>query len=116
MKRVVFLILTVIVILSVSCPVPAQTEPQSNPEATQEGPSVGMQILDVALVRPFCVVGSTVSTATYIALSPLVFVMGLGEQTARVLVEAPWRFTAFRYVGQFNHYRDEQPIMGVWEF
>jgi len=137
MKELLFVILTLMVVFSFNCPVLAQTEAQSVPatvqsvpaeaqsvpETTQslpatdqKGPSVGMQILDVALVRPLCVVGSTVSTATYIAISPLVFVMGLGEPAARVMVEAPWRFTAFRYVGDFSHYRDEQPIMGVWDF
>jgi len=112
--------MTFMVIFAFTCPGIAQTEPQSCPEATQEEPSVepsvGLKIFDVVLVRPICVVGSTVSTAAYIAISPLVFVMGLGEPAARVMVEAPWRFTSFRYVGQFDHYRDEQPVMGVWDF
>ncbi len=85
-------------------------------EETGKGPSAWLKTLDVLVVRPFAVVGSTVSTAAYLAISPLAFVMGLGESAARVMVEAPWRFTAFRYVGQFNHYVDEEPIMGVWDF
>lgn len=92
------------------------TEAPSGQEETGKGPSPWLKILDVLVVRPFAVVGSTVSTAAYIAISPLAFVMGLGESAARLMVEAPWRFTAFRYVGQFNHYVDEEPIMGVWDF
>ncbi len=92
------------------------TELPSGQEETGKGPSPWLKILDVLVVRPFAVIGSTVSTAAYIAISPLAFVMGLGESAARVMVEAPWRFTAFRYIGQFNHYVDEEPIMGVWDF
>jgi len=137
MKEMMLIIFTVMVIFSCNSPALAETDGQpvtptmtavtaadaSLPAADQpvpatakEGPSAGMQILDVAIVRPLCVIGSTASTAVYIAISPLVFVMGLGEPAARVMVEAPWRFTAFRYVGEFSHYRDELPIMGVWDF
>lgn len=93
-----------------------QSATEAAPEEAQEGPSVGLKIVDVLLVRPFCLIGSTASTTVYIALSPLVYLMGIGEESARVMVEAPWRFTAFRYIGEFDHYKDEKPIMGVWEF
>ncbi|OPY14368.1 MAG: hypothetical protein A4E66_00430 [Syntrophus sp. PtaB.Bin001] len=86
------------------------------PEETWEEPSLGIKIVDIVLVRPFCAIGSTISTVTFIAISPLVSIIGVGEETARYMVEAPWRFTSFRYVGQFNHYKDEQPIIGVWDF
>jgi len=79
-------------------------------------PSAGLKMVDILLVRPLCLIGSTASTAVYIALSPLVHLMGIGEETARVMVEAPWRFTSCRYIGEFNHYKDEEHIMGVWEF
>jgi hypothetical protein len=116
MNKILFVILTVMLVFAFTCPVIAQTEPRSGPEARQEGPSVGLKILDALLVRPAGLVGSTISTAAYLAISPFVFVLGLGEPTARAMVEAPWRFTSFRYVGQFNHYKDERPINGVWEF
>ncbi len=93
-----------------------QSATEAAPEEAQEGPSVGLKIVDVLLVRPFCLIGATASTAVYIALSPLVYLMGIGEESARVMVEAPWRFTSFRYIGEFDHYKDEKPIMGVWEF
>lgn len=85
-------------------------------EEAQGPPSTGLKMVDILLVRPLCLIGSTASTAVYIALSPLVYLMGIGEETARVMVEAPWRFTSCRYIGEFNHYKDEEPIMGVWEF
>lgn len=93
-----------------------QSATETAQEEAQEGPSVGLKIVDVLLVRPFCLIGATASTAVYIALSPLVYLMGIGEESARVMVEAPWRFTSFRYIGEFDHYKDEKPIMGVWEF
>ncbi|OPY05404.1 MAG: hypothetical protein A4E66_02446 [Syntrophus sp. PtaB.Bin001] len=103
--------------------VQAETQPASEtaqeskqPSETWEEPSLGIKIVDILLVRPLCAVGSTISTVTFIAVSPLVSIIGVGEEAARYMVEAPWRFTSFRYVGQFNHYKDEQPIMGVWDF
>lgn len=99
-------------------PQPASETAQESkqPAETWEEPSLGIKIVDILLVRPLCVIGSTISTVTFIAISPLASLIGVGEETARYMVEAPWRFTSFRYVGQFNHYKDEQPIMGVWDF
>jgi hypothetical protein len=114
MNRILFVILIVMCIFAFTCPAIAQTEPPSVPGARQTETPLGLKILDVALVRPLCVAGSIVSTATFLAISPLVFIMGVGEPTARVMFEAPWRFTGFRYIGQFDHYTDERPIMGVW--
>jgi hypothetical protein len=115
MNRIWFVILIVMLIFAFTCPCVAQTGPRSVPGAGQGEPPVGLKILDVVLVRPVCLVGSIVSTAAFLAISPLVFVIGVGEPTARVMFEAPWRFTSFRYVGQFDHYTDEKPIMGVWD-
>jgi hypothetical protein len=116
MNKILFIFLTVMFIFVFEYPATAQTEQQSGKVATQEGPSVGAKIADVALVRPVCLVGSTISTAAYLVISPLVYAMGLGEPTVRAMVEAPWRFTASRRVGEFDHYKDEQPITGVWDF
>jgi hypothetical protein len=116
MNKIVFVIVTVMIILVFQCRAAEQAEPKSGQQATQQGPSTGAKIADVALVRPVCVVGSTISTAAYLVISPLAYIMGLGEPAARAMVEAPWRFTASRYVGEFDHYRDERPITGVWEF
>jgi hypothetical protein len=46
---------------------------------------------------------------------PLAYVTGIGEQSARVLIEAPWRFTGGRYLGDFHHYKDGKPITIVQE-
>lgn len=107
MKKIFLIILTVMLIFSLTCPVMAQTDLQPVPEATaQEGPSIGMKILDVFLVRPFCMIGSTISTVVYVAVSPLAFVMGLGESGFETMVQTPWEFTSCRYVGEFNHYKE----------
>ena len=115
MKKILIIIFTLLFICVFECQSSEQTEPQSGNAATQEGPSVGAQIADVAVVRPVCLVGSTISTAAYLVISPIVFLMGLGEPTARAMVEAPWRFTASRNVGEFNHYKDNRPATGVWD-
>jgi hypothetical protein len=44
---------------------------------------------------------------------PLAFVCGVGEHSARILVVAPWRFTAARKFGEFNRYVDGKPITVV---
>jgi hypothetical protein len=38
---------------------------------------------------------------------------GVPEASARVLVEAPWRFTGARPLGDFNNYKDGGPITTV---
>ena len=115
MNKAWFVILIVLCIFAFTCPATAQTGPRSVPAVGQAEAPLGLKILDVALVRPVCLVGSIVSTAAFLAVSPIAFVIGVGEPTARVMFEAPWRFTSFRYVGQFDHYVDERPIMGVWD-
>ena len=115
MKRILFIILIVMCILAFTSPAIAQTGPQSAPGTRQTETPVGLKILDVALIRPVCLAGSIVSTAAFLAISPIAFVIGVGEPAARVMFEAPWRFTSFRYIGQFDHYIDERPIMGVWD-
>ena len=108
MKKIFLIILTILLIFSLACPVMAQTDLQAIPEATttQEGPSIGMKVLDVLLVRPVCMVGSTISTVFFVAVSPLAFVMGLGESGFETMVQMPWEFTSCRYVGEFNHYKE----------
>jgi hypothetical protein len=106
MKKILFIIFTIMFIFSFTLPVIAQTEPQSIQTAPiQEEPSIGIKILDILLVRPICIVGSTISTAVYLAISPVAFVMGLGEEAVETMVEEPWQFTSCRYVGDFNHYK-----------
>lgn len=81
----------------------------------RENPTTGMKVLDLLLVRPVSALVSCASTAFCVGTMPLAFVIGVGEQSARVLVEAPWRFTAARYLGDFHHYRDGKPITIVQE-
>ncbi len=80
---------------------------------TREEPSVVIKILDLVIIRPISVGVATASTALCIGISPLAYLIGVGEPTARVLVEAPWRFTGMRYLGDFEHYKDGRPITVV---
>ena len=81
----------------------------------RENPTAGMKVLDLLVVRPISVVVSCAATAFCVGTMPLAYVIGVGEQSARVLVEAPWRFTAARYLGDFHHYKDGKPITIVQE-
>lgn len=76
----------------------------------REQPTAGMKVLDLLLVRPLSIVGSTVSTAFYIVTVPVTYPSGVSEAAARILVEAPWRYTGMRYLGDFKHYKDGNPI------
>ncbi|MDI7258534.1 MAG: hypothetical protein QME90_01285 [Thermodesulfobacteriota bacterium] len=77
--------------------------------------TVGMKILDLIVVRPISIVVSTASTAIYLATVPITFPAGVSEPAARALVEAPWRFTGARYLGEFDHYKDGNPITIFYE-
>ncbi len=77
--------------------------------------NVGMKILDLLVVRPLSICVSTASTAFYLATSPITFPAGVSEPAARILVEAPWRYTGARYLGEFDRYKDGNPITIFYE-
>jgi len=81
----------------------------------RENPPVGMKILDLIVVRPISAVVACASTAFCAGTMPLAYVIGVGEQSARVLIEAPWRYTGGRYLGDFYHYKDGKPITIIQE-
>jgi hypothetical protein len=81
----------------------------------RETPPVGLKILDIIVIRPISASVACATTAFCVGTMPLAFVTGVGEQSARFLIEAPWRFTAGRYLGDFHHYKDGKPITIVEE-
>lgn len=76
----------------------------------REQPTTGMKFLDLLLVRPLSIIGSTLSTAFYLVTVPITYPSGVSEPASRILVEAPWRYTGMRYLGDFHHYKDGNPI------
>ena len=76
----------------------------------REQPTTGKKVLDLLVVRPLSIVGSTLSTAFFLVTVPITFPSGVSEPAARILVEAPWRDTGMRYLGDFKHYKDGNPI------
>ncbi len=84
-------------------------------EMEQEQPAVGMKVLDLLIVRPLSIVVSSASTVFYAVTVPVTFPAGVSEPAARILVEAPWRFTGMRCLGHFNRYKDGNPITVVYE-
>jgi len=76
----------------------------------RENPPVGLKIFDIIVVRPISASVACATTAFCVGTMPLAFVTGIGEQSARILIEAPWRFTGGRYLGDFYHYKDGKPI------
>jgi hypothetical protein len=80
------------------------------PDPTNHPPA-GLMVLDALIVRPVFIGLSTASAAFYIGLSPLLYITGIGEPTARVMVETPWRYTAGRPLGDFTgNQKDGRPI------
>jgi hypothetical protein len=82
--------------------------PPAPPQVQRPNANAGMVILDV-LVRPLTAIGSVVTTALCVGTLPITYPTGLSEPAARVLIEAPWKFTADRYVGYFNWYKHGPP-------
>ena len=74
--------------------------------ADAESPNVGLKILDISLVRPVSMLLSFASTGAFLGISPLATCMGIEDETARVMVLAPWRYTSAREIGSFDRYRD----------
>jgi hypothetical protein len=84
-------------------------------EMQAKQPTVEMKVLDLLIVRPLSIAVSTVSTACYIVTTPITYPSGLSVPAARILVEAPWRFTGMRYLGDFKHYKDGHPVTVISE-
>ena len=80
---------------------------------TRRDRNVGLKILDAALVRPICFVGSIASTAVGLAGAMLTFPMGLADEVVTYTIIAPWRFTNTRYLGDFRYYEDGGTITGA---
>ncbi len=102
MKKVSNLLIVFILIAVMGCAhTPANKEgPQTTSEPYQ--PNVGLKIVDALFVRIPMIAASSVSTGVFVAISPVVTVMGIGEPMARAMVETPWRFTAARPLGDFT--------------
>ena len=81
----------------------------------RENPSAGLKVIDIIIVRPLSACVACASTAFCVGTMPLAYITGIGEPSARILIEAPWRFTAGRYLGDFSHYKDGKPITVVQE-
>jgi hypothetical protein len=103
MKKLAFILVTIIFVVSASA---ASAESAT----TKERAPLVLMILDIAIVRPVSAVVATGLTGVCIGSMPLAFVAGVGEESARILVEAPWRFTGARYLGDFHNYKDGEPI------
>jgi len=81
----------------------------------RQNPPAGLKVLDILVVRPLSACAACATTAFCVGTMPVAYIIGIGEPSARILVEAPWRFTAARYLGDFSHYKDGKPITVVEE-
>jgi hypothetical protein len=103
MKKFAFILVTIVFVVSASA-VSAESA------SSKENAPVVLKIIDLAIVRPVSAVVATGLTGVCIGSMPLAYVAGVGEESARILVEAPWRFTGARYLGDFHNYKDGEPI------
>lgn len=79
------------------------------PHVAKAETNIPLAIVDVALVRPVMMVVSLASTGVYTGLSVPLYMMGISEGAAEVMVEKPWWFTAGRPVGDFANYYEPGP-------
>jgi len=100
MNKRLCIMLTVVFIFTFTC------------SAMAEEPSVGSKVVDLFLVRPISLVGATISTGAYLVMSVPLAIMGGAESASTIMVDAPWRFTNQRYLGDFSHYKDNGSIAG----
>jgi len=103
-----FIIFLVVVALSVSG-ISFADDQVVQPQETYQGPSAGSIVGDI-LARPFLISGAVITSAFGLVTMPAIFLTGLGEEWARITMEAPWRFAAGRPLGEWNTYRDGGPI------
>ena len=106
MKREMLVVLLVAMLLAVPIS-------QASGDERESEPPVALKVVDIVIVRPVSAVVATGLTAVSLGTMPLAFVCGVGEHSARILVVAPWRFTAARKFGAFNRYVDGKPITVV---
>ena len=81
-------------------------------DGTESRANFGLKLVDATLVRPAALIGASISTALFLGTLPLTFVTGVGVEAADVLVLAPWRFAAVRYLGDFDSYTDSRSATG----
>lgn len=113
MKKVLSTILAAAFILCLTV-TGAMAEPTYNVYGYPE-PSNGLKAIDLFLVRPVSLSLALSSTAALIAISPFVYLIGVGPPALEVMVKAPWRFTNARPLGDFSNYKDRQQIITLPE-
>jgi hypothetical protein len=103
MKSEIFVALLVAMLLAVPIS-------QAYGDEADGKPPVALKVVDVVIVRPVSAVVAAGLTALSVGTMPLAYVCGIGEHSVRILIEAPWRFTAARKIGEFDSYKDGKPI------
>jgi hypothetical protein len=103
MKREIFVVLLVATLLALLIS-------QAYGEEADGKPPVVLKVVDVVIVRPVSAAVAAGLTAVSVVTMPLAYVCGVGEHSTRILIEAPWRFTGARKLGEFDRYVDGKPI------
>ena len=70
--------------------------------STNEDAPVCLQAVDVALVRPFTFVGTTLGFTAYAVTSPFTAMAGEAENSWDTLVQKPAEYTLDRELGNFR--------------
>ncbi len=104
------LVVIILTILSITLFYSFVWAQESEEPASRQRPPVAVMVLDLIIVRPISVAVSAASTIFCAGTMPLAYPIGVGEQSTRIFIEAPWRFTGMRHLGEFGSYKDGKPI------
>ena len=104
MDRVIKQLIIFVMILVMGCTYAFGDERRQQAPDSAYGyqPSAGLKVADALCVRIPMVPLSIASTAVFTVISPFVYMMGIGSPMFKAMVEAPWRFTADRPLGDFT--------------
>jgi len=107
-----------LILMLVTCFVLSHFSATSAQEASapiMQRPSTAAKIADLLIVRPLSIVVASASTGIFLGTVPFTFLAGVSEPAAMILVEAPWRYTNCRCLGDWSHFKDRKPITSACE-
>ncbi len=93
MKKMIFATLIVVILIMTSMPAHAE-----------EIASAPNMILDVVVLRPFCLAYMVICTAGFVVVLPFAITSGTVKPVAKKLVASPFELTFERPLGDYSYF------------